>query len=59
MKPTPHALAVNNLQQVTRANEARQKAADHFRQRQLDLALRRVLKALASEEADHERRSDR
>lgn len=59
MKPTPHNLAVMNNQRVTRANEAKQKAADQFRQRMIDAALRRMLKALASEEADHADRPDR
>lgn len=58
MKPTPHNLAVMNNQRVTRANEAKQKAADAFRQRQIDAALRRVLKALVSEEVDHPRSDD-
>lgn len=59
MKPTPHGLAVNNLCQVTQAATAKQKAADHFRQRMIDQALRRVLKVLVNEEADHADRPDR
>ena len=48
MKRTPPALAVCNALRVHRSATAKQNAADAFRRRHLDAAIKRLLKNAAS-----------
>jgi hypothetical protein len=48
MKPQPHALKVGNWHRVHNSQTAKKSAADQFRQRMIDAALKRALATLTS-----------